>query len=262
MPPRSRPIATEPHLRIHVVAEREEAERALASQIAALVVERAARGEHAILGLATGGTPVGVYAELVRLHRAGELDFARVETFNLDEYEGLAADHPASFRRFMHETLFARVNLPAGAIHFPPADLEPRALERACSAYEEAIRAAGGIDLQLLGLGRNGHLAFNEPGSARESRTRRVELHPATREDVAPIFAAHRSAPTHAVTMGLATILEARALRVLAFGASKAAIVRRALREPIGPELPASYLRTHPDVEVWLDRAAAAETGQ
>jgi glucosamine-6-phosphate deaminase len=261
MPPRSRPIASEPQLRIHVVAERGEAERAVAAEIASLVRERAARREHAVLGLATGSSPLGVYAELVRLHRAGEVSFAQVLTFNLDEYVGVSAEHPCSFRRCMDELLFRPLELPRQAIHFPDveSDVGDRAWLEACRRYEEDIRRAGGIDLQLLGIGRNGHLAFNEPGSARESRTRLVALDPETREDAERSFTGRGDVPARALTMGIATILEARALRVLAFGAQKAAIVRRALRDPIGPETPATYLREHPDVELWLDRAAAAE---
>jgi glucosamine-6-phosphate deaminase len=240
------------------VSERAEAERALAREIAALIARGRDGAGDVVLGLATGGTPVGVYAELVRLHREAGLDFGRVRTFNLDEYVGLAPEHPCSFRRFMDEALFRHVNLSAQSVHVPLGNGPGSEAALACARYDAAIRAAGGIDLQLLGIGRNGHLAFNEPGSERGSRTRLVELHPLTREDAAGSFPDERSIPTHAITMGIGTILEARRLRVLAFGAKKAEIVRRALRDPIGPALPATYLREHPDVVIWLDREAAA----
>src|SRR5688572_23253681 len=161
MPPRSRPIATEHEPRVHVVSDRSEAERALAREIAALIGRGRGGEGDVVLGLATGRTPVGVYAELVRLHREEGLDFDRVRTFNLDEYADLAPDHPCSFRRFMDETLCRHVNMSARSMHVPPGG-DVRSSEGgaapACSRYEAEIRAAGGIDLQVLGIGRNGHL--------------------------------------------------------------------------------------------------------
>ena len=229
---------------VRVLAQ-DAAELAVAREIADLV-----RAEPACcLGLATGRTPVGIYAELARRHRSG-LSFAGVTTFNLDEFLGLAPDDPRSFRATMREHLFSRVDLQPERARFPdPADP---------AAYDGEIERAGGIAFQLLGIGRNGHIAFNEPGAPAGSRTRAVELHPITRADAAPEFGSPDAVPTHAVTMGVATILAARRIRILAFGAKKAEIVQRALEGPVTPDVPASLLRRHPDVLWLLDEAAAA----
>jgi glucosamine-6-phosphate deaminase len=234
-----------------VVGRREEAEVALAREIAALVRER----RRVVLGLATGDTPSGVYRELARMRKVEGIDFGEVVTFNLDEYLDLAPGDLRSFDRWTREC----VGLPLGIA--PARSRAPGGggdgIAERCRAYEEAIREAGGVDLQILGIGRNGHVAFNEPGSARASRTREVELHAWTREDAAERFGGIASVPRRAVTMGVATILEARALRVLAFGVRKRAIVKLALEGPVGPEVPATFLRGHPDLVVRLDREAA-----
>jgi glucosamine-6-phosphate deaminase len=238
-----------------VVERREQAEIALAREIAALVREK----RRVNLGLATGDTPAGVYRELVRIHREEGLDFGQVSTFNLDEYLDLPPDHPGTFARWMHEQVFARLEVPSANVHIPAAGLAREEVAGHCLAYERAIREAGGVDVQILGIGRNGHVAFNEPGAARESRTREVELHPWTREDAAEAFGGIEKVPRRAITMGLATILEARRIRVLAFGSRKAGIVRRAIEGPVEPDVPATFLRGHPDLRIWIDRAAAAE---
>jgi glucosamine-6-phosphate deaminase len=235
------------------VVERADAQREVAAEIAALVRARPA----AVLGLATGGTMVGVYAELVRLHRARELDFARVTTFNLDEYVGLPAGDPRSFSAFMQEHLFAHVNLAPERTHLPDVRPPGGDIAAACVRYEAAIRAAGGIDLQLLGLGRNAHVAFNEPGAPADSRTRVVELAASTRQAAAEHCGGLERTPRSALTLGIATIREARRLRVLAFGAVKADAARAALQGPVGPDVPGSLLRGHADLRVWLDPAAA-----
>jgi glucosamine-6-phosphate deaminase len=240
-------------LLVRLVDDPADACRALADEVAQL-----ARAEpQLVLGLATGNTPIGFYEELVRLHSAGELELARATSFNLDEYCGLPPEHPASFHAYMRTHLFDRA--PLAATHIPDGMVPADQVEAHCQAYEAAIQAAGGVDWQLLGLGRNGHLAFNEPGSPRDARTRRIELSEETRRANAGDFPAGEAVPTHALSMGVATILAARRLRVLAFGAHKSAIVRRALTATPGPELPASWLREHDDVELWLDRPAAAE---
>jgi glucosamine-6-phosphate deaminase len=184
-----------------------------------------------------------------------------VTTFNLDEYLGLPADHPSSFRAFMQEHLFDGLDLDPARCFFPECPGGPKESAAVAKEYEAAIADAGGIDLQLLGIGRNGHVAFNEPGSARDSRTRSVELSESTRRANAPDFPEGESVPRAALTMGIATILEARRLRVLAFGAHKAEIIHRLLEGTIGPEVPATFLREHGDVELWIDREAAAELG-
>jgi glucosamine-6-phosphate deaminase len=244
-------------LRTFVADERAEVERAVAREIEALVRAKPT----AVLGLATGNTPIGVYAELIRLHREESLDFSRVTTFNVDEYWGLPPGHPRTFRRWMHEHLFDHVNVPPDNIRMPDAGLPPERTVEFCARYEAAIEKAGGIDLLILGIGRNGHIGFNEPGAARDSRTRIVDMAPMTRTDAAAAFGSVDEVPKQTITIGLATILDARSIRTMAFGSSKAEIVARLLSEPIGPDLPATYLREHADVTLHLDREAAARIG-
>ena len=240
-----------------VVEDAREAARAIAAEVAALIRESA----NPVLGLATGHTPISTYEELVALHRERGLSFAGVTTFNLDEYVGLPDGHPASFRAFMERHLFDAVDLDPTRTFFPrPASSGEETVQNG-TAYEQAIREADGIDLQLLGLGRNGHVAFNEPGSTRDSRTRVVELSESTRGANARDFPEGEEVPRAAMTMGIATILEARRLRVLAFGAHKSEVVARLLTDEIGPGVPATFLREHPDVELWIDPAAAGELG-
>jgi len=209
----------------------------------------------AVLGLATGETMRPVYARLVALHREGRADFGQATTFNLDEYVGMPPDHPASFAAFMREALFDQVNLDPVRCHLPQGDApDPEAEAR---RYEDAIAAAGGIDLQLLGIGRNGHVAFNEPTSSLASRTRIKTLTEATRSANAPAFAPY-PVPRHAITMGIATILDARACLLLANGAAKAAAVARMVEGPIGADCPATALQLHSAATVVLDDAAAS----
>lgn len=236
-----------------IVETRAVAERAVAREIAELVHAK----PDLVLGLPTGNTPVGVYRELVKLHREEGLDFSRVQTFNLDEYLDLRADHEASFARAMRRMLFDHVNLAPQNVHIPDGCASAERAADQCRAYEQAIQDAGGIDLLLLGVGRNGHIGFNEPGSSRDSRTRVVELHAATRADAAAAFGGLEHVPQRAITMGVATILDARRIRVMAFGAGKAECVRRTFADPIGPELPATFLREHERLVSWLDAQAA-----
>src|SRR5262249_13441981 len=172
--------------------------------------ERQSQGQRAVLGLPTGSTPVGVYRELARLHRDEGLDFSNVVTFNLDEYLGLGPDRLQSYRRWMQEHLFGDVNIPSENIHIPEGLTPPDRLEEHCRQYEAAIQRAGGIDLQLLGIGRNGHIGFNEPFSALNSRTRVCTLDPVTRRDAASDFFSEENVPMQAITMGLGTIFDAR----------------------------------------------------
>jgi glucosamine-6-phosphate deaminase len=242
-------------LETRVYGGRREVAVSLAGEIAALIRERSARGRVAVLGLATGRTPIGVYAELVRLHREDGLDFAGVVAFNLDEFEGMGPDNPGSFSRFLHQHLFDHVNLDPARIYMLPGEA-PHA-SAAAEAYEAQIRDAGGIDLQILGVGLNGHVGFNEPGTEPDSRTRRVELHEVTRARYAESLAGE--SPTHALTMGIATILEARSLRLLALGAGKADIVASLLHGRPRAEVPASLLRDHPDLRLLMDEEAAPQ---
>jgi glucosamine-6-phosphate deaminase len=227
--------------------------RTLAVQIAATIGQRPAL----VLGLATGRTPVRLYHELGSLHAQGQADFSRVTTFNLDEFVGIPGTHPGSYRTFMHEHLFSRVNLPPEQIHFldgtaPDPDAE-------CERYETAIAAAGGIDLQILGIGTNGHIGFNEPARALSARTHRVALRASTRRSNATLFNGDLAqVPAEALSMGMASILHARRIVLMATGKSKARCIEGMVRGPIDPRLPASFLQLHRDVELVLDRAAAS----
>jgi glucosamine-6-phosphate deaminase len=242
-------------LRLH--PDKQSAAQALARETADLIGLRSESGKPTVLGLATGSTPLPLYAELIRLHREERLSFRTVITFNLDEYEGLGPAHPQSYRRFMEEHLFRHLDIPSGNIRFPDGLAKDPAQE--CAAYEAAIRAAGGIDLQILGIGRTGHIGFNEPPSAVESRTRRVRLDEVTRRDNAVFFDEPTAVPHHALTMGVATILEARRVELLAFGAAKADIVARAVRETPSADCPATWLQRHPACTFHLDAASASK---
>ena len=227
--------------------------RAVAARIAALVRAK----PNAVLGLATGSTPIGVYDELIRLHREADLDFSRVTCFNLDEYFPIEPDAPQSYHRFMREHLFDGIN--CGNWHLPLGQGESGAIEATCAAYEAQIAGAGGLDFQLLGIGRSGHIGFNEPGSGLDSRTRLVVLDSVTRQDAASAFFGLENVPARALTMGIATILGAREIALLASGDGKAAIVAEALEGKITSKVPASFLREHPHATWYLDREAAGE---
>jgi len=244
---------------VRVVVQREQAEAALAREIVDAIRARGEAGGSYNLGLATGGTMLGLYRELARLVRAEGLRLDHLRTFNLDEYVGLDAGDPRGFAAFVRRHLFDPLGFSPERARIPDAGLAARDPERAARVWEETLAAAGGIDLQLLGVGRNGHIAFNEPGSAPDSRTRVVELHPWTREDAVAIFGHLERVPRRALTAGVGTILDARALRVLAFGNAKSRVLRAVLRGPIHPDVPASLVREHADVVFWLDRDAAAE---
>ena len=225
-----------------------------AVRAAGLYVDLLRRKPDAVLGLATGSTPLGLYARLAALYRAGELSFRRATSFNLDEYVGLPATHDQSYRYFMEHNLFSHVDLPAERTHVPSGlDVSDAAL----AGYDAAIAAAGGIDLQLLGLGGNGHIGFNEPGTPFGLGTHVVELTARTRQDNARFFASLDEVPTHAATMGVKTVMHARAILLLAFGSAKAEAVRAALTGPVTEEVPASVLQLHPDVTVFCDEEAA-----
>jgi glucosamine-6-phosphate deaminase len=214
-----------------------------------------------ILGLATGSTMVGVYKHLVRLHQAGSLDFSQVTTFNLDEYLGLPASHPQSFHHFMNEYLFRHLNVSPRNIHIPDGGIRGD-YDAYCASYEQSIRAAGGIDLQLLGIGRNGHIGFNEPTSSLASRTRLKVLSRETLADNTKFFAPGEDSPRCAITMGIGTILEARKILLLATGAQKAAAVAKSIEGPITCAVSASALQLHPDVTFLLDEPAATQLTQ
>jgi glucosamine-6-phosphate deaminase len=230
----------------------------VAREIAALVRERASLDRPCVLGLPTGATPIGVYAELVRLHREEGLSFAHVETFNLDEYYPIAPDELQSYHRFMREHLFDHVDIDPRRVHIPDGTVAADRVADYVAAYEEAIRDAGGLDLQLLGIGRTGHIGFNEPGSARDSRTRLIFLDRVTRRDAASDFFGLDLVPRRAITMGVGSILDARRVVLLAFGEHKADVVAQAVEGPVTAHIAASYLQQHPNATVVLDEAAAA----
>jgi glucosamine-6-phosphate deaminase len=198
-----------------------------------------------------------MYRELIRLHREDALDLSRVTTFNLDEYLGLAPSHPRSFHRFMREAFFDHVNVPPAQVHVPDGTVAAE-FEAYCADYERQIAAAGGIDLQVLGIGRDGHIGFNEPTSSLASRTRVKTLTQATMEDNRRLFGAGERVPECAITMGIGTILEAREILLLGAGAAKREAVARAVEGPVTASVTASALQLHPQVTVLLDRDAAA----
>ena len=235
------------------------ADAADAAARAAALVEGYVRGSPApVLGLATGSTMIGVYDALVARHRDAGLSFAACTAYLLDEYVGLGADHPQRYAHVITEMFAGRVDLDAGAVHAPRVDAVD--LNCACAAYDHDVRHAA-VGVQLLGIGRNGHLAFNEPGASFDSRTRVVELSATTRADNARFFDGPATAPTRAITQGLATILAAHHLVLVALGAHKAEALRAALRGPIHTATPASVLRRHPRVTVIADPPAAALLG-
>jgi glucosamine-6-phosphate deaminase len=234
-----------------------EASRAVAAEIAALIRSRQKEKRPVVLGLATGSTPVSVYAELVRLHREEGLSFANVTTFNLDEYYPISPEHAQSYRRFMRTHLFDHVDLAPGRTHLPEGTVPKAGVDAHCAAYEEKIRAAGGIDFQLLGIGRTGHIGFNEPGSPRHSTTRLVTLDPLTRSDAAGDFGGDEHTPRHALTMGVRSILQARRVVLMAWGQHKADIVRAAIEDEATPHITASFLQGHDNAVFVLDQAAA-----
>lgn len=235
-----------------------EAAAALAVEVRDLIMERRAQGRAAVLGLATGSTPVPFYRELIRLHREEGLSFADVITFNLDEYYGLDRDHRESYFRFMREQLFAHIDLKPENIHLPDGTVPLDGVFDHCAAYEQAIVDAGGIDLQILGIGRTGHIGFNEPGSSRESLTRLIPLDRVTRQDAAADFLGEENVPRFAITMGVGTILRARKLVLMAWGGNKADIVAKAVEGPETEAVSASFLQSHDDSRFILNTGAAS----
>jgi glucosamine-6-phosphate deaminase len=233
--------------------------RRVAQIVASVIRERNALGQKAVLGLPTGSTPVSVYRELIRLHREEGFDFSQVITFNIDEYFGVQPDQAQSYHHWMHQHLFRHINVPPENIHVPDGTVPINRMEAYCRQYESEIEAAGGIDVMILGIGRNGHIGFNEPFSIRNSRTRVCLLDPVTRIDAGSDFYGEENVPTHAVTMGLGTILDARKILLLALGEHKAKIIREACEGPITDRVPASFLQEHDDACVLIDAAAGRD---
>jgi glucosamine-6-phosphate deaminase len=227
------------------------------SREAARIVAAAIRSNpEIVLGLATGSTPLGLYKELIAVHRSEGLDFSRATSFNLDEYLGLAPAHPQSYHHFMDQNLFSHVNMPRERIHIPDGTVNGD-YDAYCAGYERAISSAGGIDVQILGIGRNGHIGFNEPTSSLASRTRLKALSRETIEDSRHLFASESEMPKCAITMGIGTILDSRRVLLLASGRSKAAAVANAIEGPITSSVSASALQMHRDVTFIVDEEAA-----
>ncbi len=245
-------------IRTIVVDDHDAVARLVAHRMAELIRAHDAAGRPTVLGLATGSTPLGAYRELVRLHREEGLSFANVTTFNLDEYYPMDPESIHSYRRFMWENLFSQVDIAPERVHIPDGAVPEDAVDAMAAAYEAAIVDAGGIDFQILGIGMTGHIGFNEPGSGAASRTRLVILDRVTRRSAAADFFGEENVPRRAVTMGIATILAAREIALLATGEHKAAIVRRAVEGPVDLDVAATFLQRHPNAAVYADRAAAS----
>jgi glucosamine-6-phosphate deaminase len=229
-----------------------------ASQIGARIVAKLMKTKYdCVLGLATGSTPLHLYKELIRMHKKENLDFERVTTFNLDEYVGLSEHHPASYNRYMWLNLFDHINIPKHQVHIP--DGEAPDIPAFCKQYEGSIKAAGGIDLQVLGIGTDGHIGFNEPSSSLASRTRIKTLTQQTRKDNASFFESEDQVPHHVITMGVGTIMDSRKCLLMAFGEKKAEAIANMVEGPINAMVPASILQMHPESIVIVDETAASK---
>ncbi len=228
----------------------------LANHIASLQRQKEQEGKRLVLGLATGSSPLPLYRALISLVEKGMLSFQNITTFNLDEYIGLS-DTRHSYETFMWDNLFSHVDIEASHIHLVPRVTTLKEAHQAAADYEEAIANSGGIDLQILGIGRNGHIGFNEPGAPADSQTRVVQLDPVTRKDASEAFGGLDHVPTHAISMGIQTILRAREIHLLAWGSAKATAVHESIYGPVGSDVPASFLQTHADTSFHLDSSAA-----
>ncbi len=236
-----------------------EASNHVARSIALAIRQKQQEGENIVLGLATGSSPIQVYEELVRMHREEGLSFSNVLTFNLDEYYPMEPEAQQSYVRFMNEYLFDHIDIKRENVHIPDGTLPLEEVEAYCKNYEKKIDAFGGIDIQLLGIGRTGHIGFNEPGSWESSMTRLVRLDGITRQDAIKDFQREEDVPYRAITMGIGTIMKARTIYLLGWGQHKAGILKRAIEDPITPAVPATFLQKHPNAKAILDKAAAEE---
>ena len=215
---------------------------------------------NAVLGLATGSTPVGMYKQLIEWYKKGDLDFSQITSVNLDEYKGLSGDNDQSYRHFMNTNLFDHVNIDKARTYVPNGLEEDS--EKACADYNEIIRSVGGIDMQLLGIGGNGHIGFNEPGAAFEKETHCVDLTESTIKANARFFETMDDVPKQAYTMGIKTIMQAKKILIVASGEDKAEIVQKAFFGPITPQVPASVLQLHNDVTLVADEAALSKLSE
>jgi glucosamine-6-phosphate deaminase len=246
-------------LPVTVYPDQDEASRVVARRIANLIIDKQKNGEKAVLGLATGATPIGVYAELVRMHKEEGLSFKNVVTFNLDEYYPMQPTSKQSYVYFMNEQLFDHVDIPRDQVHIPDGTLALEDIHAYCLEYERKIEGHGGLDIQVLGIGRTGHIGFNEPGSAPNSGTRLVTLDDLTRRDASRDFGGKKNVPVKAITMGIGTIFKARQIILMAWSGKKAPIIKKAVEGEMSGEVPATYLQLSDNVEFILDQAAASE---
>lgn len=237
-------------MKVIAVRDYKEMSQTAAKTIIRLVKEK----PDAVLGLATGGTVIGVYDELISDYARNETDYGHAHSVNLDEYVGLSSDHPQSYHSYMNEHLFQHINLPPEHCHVPQGDAEDPAQE--AKQYDQLIAELDGVDLQLLGIGRNGHIGFNEPGTSFDSHTHLVELTTSTREANARYFTSMNEVPTHAITMGIASILKSKRIVLLVSGEAKAAILAEVLQSDVTTSIPATVLKMHPDVTVIADQDA------
>lgn len=231
----------------------------VAEEIAALIKKKQKEGKNCVLGLATGSSPIRVYEELVRMHKEDGLSFSNVITFNLDEYLPMERDNRQSYWYFMHEHLFNHIDIPAENIHIPDGTILGGNVIDYCLSYEKAIKKAGGLDFQLLGIGRTGHIGFNEPGSHYNSGTRVITLDHITRVDAAPAFLGIDNVPRKAITMGIATVRSAKRIVLLGWGQNKADIIKKTVEGEITPQVPATYLQEHKNCTFVLDTGAGSE---
>jgi len=237
----------------------EVASKIVAQEIASIIREKQSKNENCILGLATGSSPIKVYEELIRLHQEEGLSFSNVITFNLDEYYPMAKDNIESYHYFMHENLFKHIDIQPGNVHIPDGMIAQEDLDQYCLEYEAAILKAGGLDFQLLGIGRTGHIGFNEPGSHSNSGTRSITLNHITRVDAAPSFLGINNVPRRAITMGIGTIKKAKRIVLLAWGENKASIIKETIEGDVSSQVPATYLQSHANTTFVLDKEAASE---
>jgi glucosamine-6-phosphate deaminase len=244
--------------RVVIIPDHEELATVVARRLAEIIDDHNGQGRSTVVGLPTGSTPLGIFRELIRLHREDGLDFSRVVSFNLDEYFPMDPGSIHSYHRYMWENLFDHINIVPENVHIPRGDLPLDLVPQHCAEYEAAIAAVGGIDFQILGIGRSGHVGFNEPGSGKDSRTRLIFLDTVTRRDAAADFFGEANVPLEAITMGVETILGAREIALIATGEHKAPVVRRAVEGDVDPDVPATYLQDHPNATFFVDGAAAA----
>lgn len=244
---------------VKIFSNSEEASVFVAREIQALIKQRQKENKPCVLGLATGSTPTAVYAELVRMHQQEGLSFAHVYTFNLDEYYPIMPEALQSYVRFMREYLFDHIDIPKQNIHIPDGTLPKEKINDFCKEYEEKIEKLGGIDIQVLGIGRTGHIGFNEPGSSERSRTRLITLDQVTRVDAASDFFGEENVPRNAITMGVGTIMKAKRVIMMAWGEGKSAIIKKAVEGPVTDQIPSTFLQKHADCLVILDDASSSE---